>query len=370
LSAVEVNLNNLDMDALTTTGNAYGSPSASGSAFVGAKGTEIIMKKVLFSLSLFIIFIVFITSCAGVHHEEMYHNDKIDKQILDSVKVIDDEVLDDIKNDNQNRLNKLGSEAFKNEPLSSNELLDTMSKQVKDKSFDYQDRYYFVSKKIGNSKFTMNISKDQYITLEATNSDIFVSLRKSNSNKHDYLLATVYVKEQGEWKLDRFALKDYSYDGMNAIDLYEKAKSLNAQGYKIPALTYGVLSAVTLHPASFLHYQKENEITDFYKKLADDVKNAHLFPQKLKNSNNLEIYSVTVRNDVEGVIPVIRYVTGIELSNKEAIEKEANDINDEVNSLYPGMKESFKQLIYEAYSEEPVDSKKTYNYYRTTVEQK
>ena len=61
-------------------------------------------------------------------------------------------------------------------------------------------------------------------------------MRKSNSNKHDYLLATVYVKEQSEWKLNRFALKDYSYDGMNAIDLYEKAKSLDAQGYKIPAI--------------------------------------------------------------------------------------------------------------------------------------
>ena len=41
----------------------------------------------------------------------------------------------------------------------------TMSMQIKDKSFDYQDRYYFVSKEIGNSNFTINISKDEYITL-------------------------------------------------------------------------------------------------------------------------------------------------------------------------------------------------------------
>ena len=199
---------------------------------------------------------------------------------------------------------------------------------------------------------------------------MFVSLRKSNSNKHDYLLAIVYVKEQGEWKLDRYALKDYSYDGMNAIDLYEKAKSLDSQGYKMPAISYGILSAVTLHPASFLHYKKESEITDFFKKLSVDVKNEYTFPQKLKSHNNLEIYSFTVRTDIEGVIPVVRYVTNIELSKKEAIDKEVNDINDEVISLCPGMKENFKQLIYEAYSEEPLDSKKTYNYYRTTVEQK
>ena len=327
------------------------------------------MRKVLFSISLFIIFTVSITSC-GVHHEEWYHNDKINKEILDSVKIVDDKVLDSIKNNQEDKLLEIGSEAFRNAPKNPNVPFADMSKQIKDKSFDYRDRYYFVSKKIGDSNFTINISNDEYITLEATNTDMFVSLRKSNSNKHDYLLAIVYVKEQGEWKLDRYALKDYSYDGMNAIGLYEKAKSLDSQGYKMPAISYGILSAVTLHPASFLHYKKESEITDFFKKLSVDVKNEYTFPQKLKSHNNLEIYSFTVRTDIEGVIPVVRYVTNIELSKKEAIDKEVNDINDEVISLCPGMKENFKQLIYEAYSEEPLDSKKTYNYYRTTVEQK
>lgn len=327
------------------------------------------MRKVLFSISLFIVFTVAITSC-GVHQEEWYHNDKISKEILDSVKIVDDKVLDSIKNNQEDKLLELGSEAFRNAPENPNVPFSDMSKQIKDKSFDYRDRYYFISKEIGDSNFTVNISNDEYITLEATNTDIFVSLRKSNSNKHDYLLATVYVKEQGEWKLDRYALKDYSYDEMNALGLYEKAKSLDSQGYKMPAINYGILSVITLHPASFLHYKKESEITDFVKKLAADVKNEYTFPQKLKSHNNLEIYSFTTRNDIEGVIPIVRYVTDIELSNTEAIDKEVNDINDEVISLYPGMKENFKQLIYEAYSEEPVDSKKTYNYYRTTVELK
>jgi hypothetical protein len=58
------------------------------------------------------------------------------------------------------------------------------------------------------------------------------------------------------------------------------------------------------------------------------------------------------------------------MSKSEELKKEANDINKDVTSQYLGMKENFKFILYEAYSEPPVDPKTTYKYYRTKVEQK
>lgn len=203
------------------------------------------------------------------------------------------------------------------------------------------------------------------------NKDIFVSLIKSTSNKKDYLLTLIYIKENNEWKLRTFYAGDYSMNGMNAIDLYEKAKSLEAQGYKVPANIYMGLCSKLLRPAPFIQYKKESEITDYSKKLVQSINNEYTFPDKLKNTNNVELYGFRVeytKND--GIIPVIRYVTSIKLGNKEELQNEANNMNTEVTNKYPGLKENFKYILYEAYSEPPTDPKKTYNDYRSGVEQK
>lgn len=330
------------------------------------------MRKGLFTL--FIIFTVFITSCStGAGVTQVKYNSEIDKEILESVKILDDKVLESVKNRDADKILEISSEAFKKDSGKLNELLDNINKSVKDKSFDYQARYYCKVNKIGDYNFTINDLKDDpfCITVDAMSPDIFVSLIKSTSNSDDSLVTLIYIKEQGEWKLRTLYFGDYSLNGMNAIDLYEKAKSLEAEGYKIPANIYAGVSNRLLRPASFLQYKKESEIKDYSKKLYESIKNEYTFPQKLKNTDNVEIYAFDVKYIADkGIVPIIKYTTGIKLSNKKEIEKEANDINDEVNSLYPGMKKNFKSFLYEAYSEPPADSKKTYNCYRTEVEQK
>ena len=340
------------------------------------------MRKVL--VSLFMICTLFITSCsigagsgvgvsAGAGSAKIDHNDEINKEILDSVKILDDKVLDSIKNNDADKILEISSEAFKKESGKLNEWLANANESEKNRVFDYQDRYYCNVDKVGKFNLNVNTLKDDpfYITVEAASKDIFVSLIKSTSNKDDSLLSLIYIKEQGEWKLRTLTIDNYSYGGMNAIDLYEKAKSLDTQGYKVPASLYSVLSNKLLHPAPFIKYKKESEITDYHKKLLENIKNDYTFPQKLKNANNVEIYGLDVKYVIDkGIVPFIKYTTDIEWSNKKEIEKEANDMNNEVTSLYPGMKETFKFILYEAYSEPPVDAKKTYDCYRTGVEEK
>ena len=200
---------------------------------------------------------------------------------------------------------------------------------------------------------------------------MFVSLIKTNSKSDDYMLALVYIKEQDQWKLQTLHCGSYSFDEMNAVDLYEKAKSTDSQGYKVPAAIYLKLSKIVLNPAPFIQYKKENEINDYAKQLSEYFKKNNNFPEELKNSNNIEIYGFDVKYvNGTGIAPFIKYVTNTELSNKETIEKEANDINSNVTTQYPGMKENFDTFMYEAYSEPPIDENKTYADYRTAVNQK
>ncbi len=332
------------------------------------------MRKVL--LSLFIIFAMIMTSCslssAGVGAAIIDHNDSIDKQVLDSIKVLDDKVIDGMKNNNSDEILGIGSEEFKSKASNINELLANNNGVFKDQSFEYKDRYYCKVKSIGKYDVTVSDSKDGlfYITVEAVSKDIFVSLLKSTSNKDDILITSIYIKENNEWKLQTLYFGNYSYDGMNAIDLYEKAKLLESQGSTVSADIYMELCNKVLRPAPFIQYKKESEITDYGKKLNQSLNENYTFPERLKDSN-VEMYGFRVEytKDV-GIVPVVRYVTSIELDKKDSLEKEANDMNKEVTDKYQGLKENFKYVLYEAYSEPPTDPKKTYHDYRTGVEQK
>lgn len=334
------------------------------------------MKKAL--LILFTIFTLILSSCSnvvgltGASVENITHDKDINKKILDSIKTLDDQVLDDIKNNNQDKILEISSDEFKKNSANSKDLFDNISKLVKDKSFEYQDRYYCESSKIGKVNFPINTKDNLFtINLEAISKEMFISLIKSNSKTDDYILALIYVKEQDQWKLQTLHCGSYSFEGMNAVDLYEKAKSIDSQGYKVPAAIYLNLSKTILSPAPFIRYKKENEINDYNKQLFDYFKNNNHFPEELKNFNNIKIYGFDVKYvNGSGIVPFIKYVTNTELSNKEAIQKEANDINSDVIGQYSGMKENFNNFIYEAYSESPVDPNKTYKDYRTLVKQK
>jgi len=329
------------------------------------------MRKIL--LSLLMIFTVCISGCSvGAGSVVTYHNNDINNETSEAVKILDDKVLESLKKNEEDKILEISSEVFKKDSGKLKEMLGSINEVVKDKTFDYKDRYYCKISKVGKYNFTIGSPKEDpfYINLAAVSKEIYVSLIKSSSDICDYMLSLVYIKEKGEWKLYEMSFGDYSYGGMAPIDLYNKAISLDKNGYKVPAALYSVLSNRTLHPAPFLQYKKEKEITDYSKKLLKKLNDAYVFPKKLENTKNIKIQGFDVRYVKEGVIPVVKYITDTGLSNQEDLIKEANAMNNEVTGLYTGMKESFKYVLYEAYSEPPVDPKITYKCYRTIVEQK
>lgn len=331
------------------------------------------MRKVI--LILFSIFTLFLTSCSfgagitGAGVVNITHNDEINKKILDSVKSLDDQVLDDLKNNNLDKIRDISSEGLKKLEESNKGEFDNIPKSIKDKSFEYQDRYYCEASKVGKTNFEINTKDSLYsIDLEVASKEMFISLIKSNSKSDDYILVLVYIKEQEQWKLNALNWGSYSFDGMNAVDLYEKAKSLDSKGYKIPAAIYLKLSDSVLTPIQYLHYKREKEVTDYINQMTQYFKSRNQYPEELKNYSNIKIYGLDAKYiDGSGIVPFIKYTTNTDLDNKDAIEKEANNINGDVTNLYQGMKENFNNIVYEAYSEPPIDPKKTYNCYRTPV---
>jgi len=330
------------------------------------------MRKIL--LSLLIIFTVCISGCSvGAGTVVTYHNNDIDQKILDEIKTLDDKVLGSIKNNQADKILEFCSETYKKDWKNHCAIIDSIHSSSKGMSFDYKNRYYCKVEKVGNHSFSVETLKDDpfNIKLDAVSKDIFVSLIKTNSNIEDYMLSLIYIKENGKWKLNTMYFGGYSYDGMNAFDLYNKAKLLDEKGDKMPSYIYLKSADRLLQPAPFLRYKKEKEIFNYFVKVCDSVKKAYAFPKKLENTRNITIQKFDVRYVVnEGIMPVIEYKTGIELSKDKEIKEEANNMNEEVMSLFSGMKENFKFVMYETTSEPTADPKAPRTRLWTVVEQK
>lgn len=328
------------------------------------------MRKVLFAL--LVMCLLLMAACStGAGTFITYHNNEIDKEILNDIETLDNEVINCIKNNNSDGLVEIFSEDLKKEAGDVEKLISKVIEPFKEKAFSHVDRYYSQVKKLGNYDFTIATFEDDpfYINItDAKSNDVFVSLIRSDSKVNDCLLSLIYIKEKNVWKLRNLSIGDYSVNNMTAIDFYEDAVSLESKGQKIPATLYMITANKLLRPAPFLQYKKENDIADYQKKLFENVSKEYVFPQKLSEHSGVEIYGFDIRILNEGAIPVIKYLTQIDENDGAGTEKEAREINKEVSNLYPGLNENFKILLYEAYYEPPIDSQKTYKCYRTVVE--
>lgn len=327
------------------------------------------MKKVM--LVSIIVLAVIMSSCSfGGGAVVTSRNDEIDQAVLDAITAIDDQVIENIKNNDADAIFEMSSEDLKKESSNIANVIGEIHEIAKDQSFAYQGRYYSKVKKLGDYSFTVNTLDNDpfFIHMNAVAPEIFVSLLKTNSDINDCLLSLIYVKQESDWKLWTLFIGEYSYHGMTAADLYEKAKTTAAQG-TAPAALYLVLSNRTMHPSPFLQFKIEDEITEYSKEIIDSLNQESAFPIELKNASNAEIYGLDIRVVQEGFVPVIKYNPGIDISKEDEVDKTARDIHPEVTGLFSGLKENFHFFLYEAYSEPPADPNKEYQCFRTIVEQ-
>jgi hypothetical protein len=327
-----------------------------------------LMRKYLICILIVTLFLT--TSCSkGAGKTFTNYNEDIDIQIQNEIKSLETVILKAIADKDLGLLTKNSTETFIQSAGDLNNGLTQLNDAMKDMNIVEQDKFYFKTDQIGNYEITSLLSKSLpfIVTISAYNEESFVSTLKSNSGVIDYLLTFVYTKEGTQWKLNGISIGDYTYGGMTAIDYYSKAKQFKEKNYMVPAALLANITNKLLRPAPFIQYKAEPDIISFGNTLYEELNKEFKFPYKLKENSNIELIALDINYLTEGLIPVIKYKTDLNLDNITEIEKEANVIKDEVLNLYPGMKESFDQFLFQAYSEYPTDSNKTYKFYGTII---
>lgn len=304
----------------------------------------------------------------------MAKDDDIASHIIDEMKRLEDIILESLKTNNGNLLVDISCSELKQNTANLKSFVTQINQGIGNSKADSFSRYYCTietTKNIGSQIIDVTGENEFILHFGELTGEVCVSLLKLEFKGNEKLISSIFTKQDDRWQLYMIHFNDYSYYGMNAIDLYNKSKALAEEGSLVPAVLIMSACSNVLRPAPFLQYNGQMEIMDFYNDLMGKAQKEYKFPMEIETpTGSVELYGFNVEMTTRGFMPDIRYVTKLDLGkdNEASIKEEANEIHDDVMAMFKGLEENYEVFLYRAYSEPPIDPNKKYNGYGTVIE--
>ncbi len=335
--------------------------------------------KVHFVLDIVIFVILLIalfSPVTNLYSELSRHNDEINTEIRNSVHILNERIIESIRNNEPSVMYNLFVEEVKDQGIDNiKSLYSQFSPAIEGKTFELYNEYYVVSQNWRPVQFTVLsetvADSEFYMHVNTAGNNTYISLLKSEGDFKDLVLSFIYVKMNNQWRLHVSHLGIFKIAGKTAIEWFEEAKELSGKGYNIPALLRLSIANQFIKPAPFIQYAKEKDIIDLSNKIRTKINQKHKFPIQLSNVKNTpEVCYVEPQFVQMDLFPMIKYVTKIPLDKVSELQKEVDAITAELESIFPGITKGVSHIVYVAYSEPPTDPKREYQGYRLTAEVK
>jgi hypothetical protein len=317
------------------------------------------------------------TSCSSADVQPAYctakQNEEIELSLRQEIHKINDDIIEVIQQGSSEELFGYVVTGLADEQEARQKIYDAfpaMAQLLAEQELEVYQDCYCVCEGEGSTSCTLHPETDYdfQISIEAVSNEMFVSLLETQEF-HNLLLSIVYVKQGDNWRLWQYSLGSIKIAERNAVQWYEEASEYYKQGYLVPAIFRLQLSSTCLHPAPFLKYQREGEIVDLIEKAEVEFNSEYSFPIQLSGiESNPVIYYIKSQFVQQEIIPVIWYVTSIELEDINGLKEEANMISPIVQEMFPGIAEGTEQIAFQAFSEPPTDPDREYDSYGTVVE--
>ena len=247
----------------------------------------------------------------------------------------------------------------------------------KDTEYSTMEEYYFITSSNGSSSRTMAESNDGEYTVstQAINGEIYISFIILAGSEKETLLTIEHVREVTEWKIRQTYINNYSFYGMNLLDVYEKAKEYYANSQLLSALVYIYAFEDILRPSSLMQYNKESEIIAFANDLKKEFQDKYELPMEFDELQNVVLYGIDSKRVTGGLMLDFMYTTSLDLNdtskeNKKAIEDEAHRLHDFMSQIFPEINENFNSFLYGASMEIPANNNVQLQRYGTIIETK
>lgn len=295
-------------------------------------------------------------------------NDSIDNEIRLKIKVQTDKLVEAIIKSDSTKLYDLLSDALKKKVDGSlGSYIEECHQHIQHKSYSILDEFY--SKSFGNNKSEQPIivysdNKVYSIKFEALNKETYVSLLLLNEKNNQMLLTCIYGKYGDIWKLNVLQIGQYSVFGKSAIDFFELAKQDYAKNNLINTIIDIDLINQTVKPANqYFTYQEDSVMQAFSKKIFIEANLKYPLPITLNEiPTTPQIINVSPQIIDEGIFPIVKYKTKLNIKDTGALRKENNDIQKIIANIFPKINNNKKYIFFQAYNEIPNGNKKIDSY--------
>lgn len=158
-------------------------------------------------------------------------------------------------------------------------IFPSLTKYVSENNIAKYREYYV--KRSGNrntqATFPLKEDKDFKVSINLVSDEMYVFFGVDDGF-YQSLTTEIYAKQNGRWKLLNFYVSPYKIAGKNALEWYQESTAEYDTGNLVPASFKIKVANRVLKPSPFAKYDFEAKITDYAKKLQDEVNAKYTFP--------------------------------------------------------------------------------------------
>ena len=206
------------------------------------------------------------------------------------------------------------------------------------------DSYYLSGMEVSETPVKVKHSEQDktYIEITPASEDSFCAIYVAEGEKVSYMLSILLAKEDDSWKIAWVNPGEVKYNGADAPAIYEKTKTLYNEGKLISAYIYSCMLGNTFRPGDYMRYENDLEMEDMCYKLYSEMTSKFESPIVIEGEAKSEVHAIRIiRDEVEGMIPLILVKTDVDIKDRDALVAEAEKVIGGLEALSPGIRETF-----------------------------
>ncbi len=172
--------------------------------------------------------------------------------------------------------------------------------------------------------------------------------------------------ENDEYKLIFFNFSPYKYQGRESKYFLEISNKLTDEKSIFSKYLCYQISYLLSAAGSSVQYQRSNAIMKKISEIETDKNFQSKFQNWTINNESYRIYKITFIETLKDISPVVYYLSKHKLSEKSTIP-EAKNLLPKFKSMFPEIINEFDAVLFQAYSEDPIDPQKQYPIYRVPL---
>ncbi|MEL6628632.1 MAG: hypothetical protein AAFO96_28945 [Bacteroidota bacterium] len=289
-------------------------------------------------------------------------NEKIPAEVKASIHALDSLVLVAIQNGDTAFFQGIMSSRLKENSPNLSQTLRSFQQFVPAWDFEYKDEYWIRNAVPGTQHPVISRFMTYYINHESQAEEEYITLNLAEDSIRSFMILSIYTRKADGWELDAFRGGNYSVFGKTGLDYLEESQDELSQGHIFNAY-FNILLAKDLGKpcAPYFQYSQERDLLALEDSLVALMNTDFLMPISIKEVlGNPEIMGAQPQVTDEGFVPLIFYETDISLEDKPKLEKQCDQIHEQIESIFPGVLSFSPYVFYRVFNRE---TKSTGRYY-------